>query len=390
MSDQYILRIGNDGKPISLLSFDAQSSCQKHVVTQWSDVALKAKPLTLLLPGNWLYLTKTNIPSKSSDVLEKSIPFAIEEELSNEVEDNYFAFRQTADGQQDVIAIEKPQLNNIGAAIRDHQLHVTAIYSEFDWLPKPTNAIVLWFEETYALLRFGSDEVMRVSHQQVNQLIPIFKGDIKHILTNHPGDFELNDLAVDNSLDEVKCKEHLLTHHAIDLYLEEIKEGNEHKQTDSWQKVVVLGLVVVFSWLGIQLYQMSQLSSQIDGLKQQQQQIFSRAFTDAAPSELIDPYAAIKSRMQLQNNQSSDNQSILQDIVQSIGSVAQSIKSIQVNGIRLVNQQMEIQVSAPNITTVNDFHQQLQLSANDYRVQIGVNELSEDNLYNSIITVVPR
>ena len=70
--------------------------------------------------------------------------------------------------------------------------------------------------------------------------------------------------------------------------------------------------------------------------------------------------------------------------------VNQSIKQVQVNGIRLVNKQMEIQISAPNITTINQFHQQLQLSAYDYRVQIGVNELGEDSIYKSIITVVPR
>jgi len=390
MSDQYILRINSDGKPKCLLTFDAQSSCHQQIITQWSDASLKGKTLTLLLPGNWLYLSKTQVASKNSDVLEKSIPFAIEEELTNEVEDNYFAFKETSEGKQDVIAIEKAQLDGVGEAIRNHQLEVNAIYSEFAWLPKAENVIMLWFEQNYALIRFGSDEVMRVSHQQVNQLIPIFKGDNKYIETNDTEGLDSLDLVVDNRLNELKCKDYLFSHQSIDLYINEIKQQNNNKQSDSWRNVVVLTVALLLSWLGIHLYQMIQLNGEIEQLKQQQQDILVRSFPDVAPSELVDPFAAIKSRMQLSANQSQQGKSILLDVMQSIGAVNQSIKLVQVNGIRLVNQQMEVQVSAPNISTINNFHQQLQLAAPDYRVQIGVNELGDDGIYKSIITVVPK
>ncbi len=390
MSEPYILRIGNDGKPRSLLSFDAQSTCHKKTVTSWSDQALKSKPLTLLLPGNWLYLTKTEVPSKSSDVLEKSIPYAVEEELSNEVEDNYFAFRQTSDRTQDVIAIEKKYLDQVGEAIRSHQLEIKAIYSEYDWLPAANNKIVLWFEKTYALLRFGSNEVMRASHQQVSQLIPVFKGDLTEVYSNQSTGFDHNDLHVDNSLDEVKCKNHLLNHRATDLYLDAIKESRKDKTSSSWKSTLTLVVVLVLSWLGINIYQLMQLNNDIERLKDQQQQVFKQSFPDAAAAELIDPYAAIKSRMQLSSNQSLQTKSILLDAMQFIGLVTKNVQQIQINGIRLVNEQMEVQVSAPNIATINSFHQQLQLSAIDYRIQIGVNELDENNSYKSIITVVPR
>lgn len=390
MSDQYILRIGSDGKPRSLLSFNAQSSYQKQIVTQWSDALLKGKSLTILLPGNWLYLTQTQVPSKNADVLEKSIPFAIEEELSNEVEDNYFAFQQTADGNQDVVAIEKSQLDGIGEAIRNHHLEVNAIYSEFAWLPKVENVIVLWFEEKYALIRFGLDEVMRVSHQQINQLIPIFKGQLNQIVTNQADLVDHADLLIDNSLNEIKCKDYLFNHPAIDLYIDKIKQQSFNQKVDSWRKVYVLLAALLISWLGIQLFQMLQLNSEIEMLKQQQQDVLLRSFPDAAPAELVDPFAAIRSRMQLNSNQSNQRQSIVLDVMQSIGLVKQSIKLIQVNGLRLVNEQLEVQVSAPNISTINNFQQQLQLTAPNYRVQIGVNELGDDGIYKSIITVVPR
>lgn len=390
MSDQYILRVGSEGKPECLLTFDAQSSCHKKTVNQWADVSLRGKPLVLLLPGNWFYLTQTQVPSKSPDVLEKSIPFAVEEELSNEVEDNYFAFQQVAEGIQDVVAVEKNLLDQIGLAIQTHGLEVAAIYSEYDWLPKDENAIVLWFQESYALIRFGSDQVMRVSHQQINQLIPLFKGPINQISTNQPESVDQIELIIKDQLTEVNCKEYLENHPAIDLYIDAIKESKTSQNSDSWKTVYSLLALLMLSWLGIQFYQLAMLSLEIKDLKRQQENIFITSFPDAAPAELVDPFAAIRSRMQLKSNQLSSSQPILLDTMQFIGLVNQSIKQVQVNGIRLVNKQMEIQISAPNITTINQFHQQLQLSAYDYRVQIGVNELGEDSIYKSIITVVPR
>ncbi len=390
MQLEHILRIGTDGKPRSLLSFDAQSKVQTKDINHWSDAALKAKSMALLLPATWLYQTQTQIPSKSLDVLKKSIPFAIEEELSNEVEDNFYAFKVKPDNSQDVIAIEKDLLTGVGQAIKNHKLSVVSIYSELDWIPKIENAISVWFEDNHALIRFGEGQVMRAAHQQVSQLVELFKADLKTIHTNKGDVFAESNLQIHQDLNEARCKDYLMSQDLIDLFLDEIKENKQQEKTESWKMVGVLAGLLFISWLGLQSYQVMQLGNTIEDLKVQQQSLFKQAFPDAAPSELVDPYAALKSRMQLSANNSSGSNSIFLDTVHHLGMVSQRMNNVQLSDLRLSGEKMEIQVSAPSLAVINNFHQQLQSTANPYNVQIGVNELTDDNVYKSILTVTAQ
>lgn len=390
MQVENILRIGTDGKPKRLLSFDAQSKFTKTEVNQWSDTVLKSKPLIILLPATWLYQSTTHIASKSQEVLKKSIPFAIEEELSNEVEDNFFAFKQNPDGSQNVLAVEKNLLAQVGQDIKTNRLNVIAIYSELDWLPRINNAISIWFEDNYALLRFGNQQVMRVADQQVSQMVTLFKQDCQLIVSNKALDLVGVDLPINSGLNEQRCKEYLANHAAIDLYLDEIKEQKKQQKSDSWKVVGWLTVVVMMSWLGLQIFQMQQLNQVIGDLKAEQQTIFKNAFPNAAPTELIDPFAALKSRIQLSANNSNGASSIFLDTVHHLGMVSNRLKQVQLSALRLSGEKMEIQIAAPNLSLINEFHQQLQSSAPQYSVQIGVNELTDDNIYKSILTVASR
>jgi general secretion pathway protein L len=390
MYDQHLLRIGNDGKPSCLLSFGAQSQVQKKPVSGWSDVVLKDKSMVLLLPATWLYQSKTKIPSKNLDVLQKSIPFAIEEELSNEVEENYYAFNVNDDGSQDVIAIKKELLEGIGRSIKQNKLDISGIYSELDWIPAVEDAVSVWIEDDYALIRFGDGQVMRSAQAQVPQLIDMFKQNLKSVYTNDAEALQYEGLPVQNNLDEEQCRSFLNQHAVINLYLETIKEEKQQQRPESWRMIWVLAGALILSWLAIQMFQMMQLGKSIDGLKADQQALFKQVFADAAPSELIDPFAAMKSRMQLSGNHSTEVKSIFLDTVHHLGKVVKTMNSVELSNIRLVNDKLEIQIAAPNISAINSFHQQLQMAAKDYSVQIGVNELSDDNVYKSILTVVPR
>lgn len=390
MQVEHILRIGTDGKPTSLLSFDAQSKAHTTAISQWSDSSLKGNSLVLLLPATWLYQTITHIPSKSQEVLKKSIPFAIEEELSNEVEDNYYAYKQLVDGSQDVIAIEKSLLTDVGKAIKANRLKVLAIYSELDWVPKIPNAISVWFEDKYALIRFGDQQVMRAAEQQVSQLVTMFKGDNQLIHANQTEGLDGVDLPIKSDLTEHRCRTNLMGQGVIDLYLDEIKEAKQQQKKESWKLVGWLTGLLVVSWLGLQFYQIMQLDNAIDDLKSQQQTLFKDAFPDAAAAELVDPFAAIKSRMQLSANNASGPSSIFLDTVHHLGMVSSRLNQVQLLGLRLTGDKVEIQISAANLSLINQFHQQLQQNASRYNVQIGVNELTDENVYKSILTVATR
>jgi len=58
--------------------------------------------------------------------------------------------------------------------------------------------------------------------------------------------------------------------------------------------------------------------------------------------------------------------------------------------LRLSNGVLEIQIAAPTMSSINQFHQALQATTPAYRVLIGVNELGDDNVFKSILTMEAR
>ncbi len=385
------MRINAEGSPRCLYAYDAQSqACSTTAVEAWDDEQLSSLSLLILLPASWLYHTQTQVASKNNELLSKSIPYAVEEELSNEVEDNYFAFKLNEDGTQNVVAIEKQRLDQVNEQIKAQQLNVVGIYSEVDWIPAKATVISIWSDAENSLLRFGVDQAMNVPNHQINQLLPVFGQQANSILCNQAALISSQELPVKEGLSEAVCCQYLIQQQAVNLYVDELKQGRVDQEQDSWRLVKWLTAVLMLSWLGIQLFQLTRLSQDIDAIKQQQKDLFQQNHPDAANAELMDPFAALQSRLKINDSQPDGRRNVLIEAVHHLGMASQQQQQISINGLRLIDQQLEIQIAAANMTQINGFHQSLQSLAPEFTVRIGVNELADDSTFKSTLTMVPR
>lgn len=391
MTQQMILRINNGGEPLCLYRYDAQSKvCDTLPISDWSDDQLSVDALTVLLPASWVYLTETHIASKSNELLNKSIPFAIEEELSNEVDDNYYAFQLLSDNHQSVAAIEKGLLDQLHLQIKQHNLRVSAVYSEANWLPRATDHMFLWQDENSSLIRFGADSAMRIANNQVAKMVAVFAANLKSLITQEGTSLEGTDIKVENGLTAAMCCAAMNQAEPINLYVDAIRNEQKNQQQQSFKPVIFMTALLLFSWVFIQGYQWFNLNQSIAQLKTQQKNLFTDNFPDAAPAELVDPFAALQSRLKLKGDSNNQQSNVLLDALQGIGAVLQQQPLIQINGIRMVDNKIELQINAPSMSAINAYHQSLQLQAVAFDVQIGVNELTDDSSFRSILTVVPR
>lgn len=391
MTQQLILRIKQDGKPRCLHQFDAQSnSCDTKVINDWSDNSLSGKEVLVLLPATWVYHSSTDIASKNAELLTKSIPFAIEEELSNEVDENYFAFNLLNDDSQNVVAIEKKYLDELLIHLKAAKVQAKAIYSEIDWLPTANKTAYLWQDENSTLVRFEYDQALRVANNQLEQMFSVFGSNINQIVTNKNTVFNSINTETISSLTALQCCENLIQADPVNLFVDAVKSDKNTKNTQNWRTVKWLATALILSWTAISLFQLIKLNGAVAELKSKQQEIFTQRFSDAAASELVDPYAAYQSRLQLQSASNMNQSNILIETLNALGITLRNEQLITIKGLRLIDEKIEIQVNAPAMSTINGFHQQLQQNADSYTVQIGVNELADDASFRSIITMVPR
>ena len=388
MSITHLLRINTDGEPTALYQFDAHSnSCHEHAVDGWSDASLKAAELIIIVPAQWVYQTRTQVASKNDEILKKSIPFAVEEELSNELEDNFFAYQLQSDGSQQVVAIQQQPLITLHQNIMDLGLKVAHIYSEHAWLPADEQLVHVWMEQTGCLIRFGLNQTMLVAPSQVAELVPVFAAEGVQLVSN--AKLTLPDHPIKRPLKLADCARQVVQGDHIDLWVDELKHQRQEQRQSSWRVVWLLAAVVLISWLGIRVFQYQQLNDAVVNLQQQQQNILLSAFPDAAEVELNDPFAAIKSRLQRLTGQQ-QQPAVLLDAVHGIGQVSQQQTQVALRGLRLSNGVLEIQILAPSMSVINQFHQALQNTLPQYRVLIGVNELGDDNQFKSILTMEAR
>ena len=391
MTTHYLLKVDQQALPHALMVFDDQTrQCQVMDQLSWDDERLAVDDIKLLIPVTWSYHSTTHVASKNLEILAKSIPYAIEEELSNEVEDNFFAFRLNSDGSQDVVATNQNQMQRLQQTIEDKRLSVAAIYCETEWLLTAEDTVCIWFDEDSALIKLDAQQAMRVAKHQVADMLPVFAADKSLLRANQNIDVNAGQWQLGPPLTAAQCCEHLLSSAPLNLYTEELRSSQQPQTQESWRLVIGLVAAVLVSWILIQAIQWYQLDQDIDELKGQQQALFQQVYPDSVPAELADPYAALQSRLKLSSEQNRAGSQLFLTLVDHLGQATSQHPLVQLRSLRLVDDKTEVQVVGPRLTVINEFHQTLQQQAPAFNVQIGVNELNDDNTYNSILTLVPR
>lgn len=389
MADFLLIHINNQFDITQVITYNKVHNKAHEIGLEQLSTELKSKPYVLLLvPASWVYITTTHVPSRSSEILQKSIPFSIEDELINDVADNYYAWQIRSDQQQQVAVINKRKRHQINDFIKRQQLSLTGLYSEAVFCPAQEDCLSLWQDEQHVILRFGLDSSMVTSREQVPDLIQAFGQSCQEAMTNQVDLLQSHDFKKVHPIDLSDCCSYLIADNEVNLY-RGLDQDNEHDDTSTNDnKIIWAAGFLLMSWLVIHLYQWWHLSSDIQEITSQQTQLLTEKFGEVSDTERRDPFAAMQSRLKQMNAQQQPN-NILLDGIYYLGEARSKHMNIEIKGIRLFDNEMEIQVNAPAISHINSYRQTLQSLATDYRINIGVNELSED-VYQSVLTMKPR
>ncbi|KAA3638991.1 MAG: hypothetical protein DWP95_11495 [Proteobacteria bacterium] len=389
MADFLLVHIDNQLDITQVITYDkAENTASRLPVEAFKSVLSNKTEVIILVPASWVYLTHSRVASRSADILEKSIPYSIEDELVNDVEDNYYAWKISTPEQQSVAVISKEKRHQLNQFIKKHHLNVSGIYSEAVFCPAKQHHLSLWQDGNKLLLRFSLDATMVSSEQQLPALISAFGDDCQHLLTNNPDVVDGHQFESVKSLDLADCCAYLVADKEVNLYRGDDRDSEQEHKSISWIKPLMAIGFLAISWLFINVYQGWQLATDIANIKKQQQEILTDKFGQLSQTEQRDPFAAMQSRLKQANNQNQPN-NILLDGFHFLGEANRQQQSVEISGIRLFDNNLEIQITAPTISDINNYRQQLQNLANDYRVNIGVNELS-DGVYQSILTMKAR
>lgn len=116
--------------------------------------AARGIPVVVLVPAEEIFLNNLALPGKNRNKLRKAIPYAVEDQLIDEVDDLHFALSaQAHHGLYLVAAVEHRMMEYWDKAMLNAGIHVETIVPDVTALPQSVDSWTVLLESNRALVR---------------------------------------------------------------------------------------------------------------------------------------------------------------------------------------------------------------------------------------------
>ena len=390
MSDTVIVRINEKLIPELQINYDADTNIAKHRdISSWADITvISPQKLILIVAANLVFSTEVIIPSKNEEIIRQSIPFALEEFLANDIDENHYAYWQLAEHNFLVSVIQKSIIENIQIELNNHGLDCKQMLSELFTVPYHLGKLSILSFEGYSILREGHSGTV-VANKMLNTYIK--SSDLEEQICYAEQDIKLSEIPnvemkrIDLPLLQAMT---VTSQDSVNLFQSQYSQQDKKSETKS-PVLKILGLIVVLvvSWIAINGYNLLDISNQISSIKDKQAKLLQALIPNASETEKRDPYSAIQSRLkQTQSNKSAKSTGGFIQSLHYIGRTLLDHPSIQVQSLRQRGGKLEISIRTQDMGKLNAFQSSLKNNVLAMRVKTGTREVNNNGV-NSVITM---
>jgi type II secretion system protein L len=263
----------------------------------------RGQELLLLIPSREVLLTRTSINTRNQRQLKQAIPYALEDALADDPENQHIVWQAQADSSQvDVAVIERGQLRAWITALQARQLRAQIILPDVFALPWEADTTTLWQQgehvwvrtaelsgyacTAHALplvveslkaesnplhLRLYSDQATPWTHDSHLQLIPETQAEQLYASSLQPA-LKLNLLQG----------------------LQDESSAQFRQQWQRWRLAAGLAITATVLTLGMYLFNSHRLQQQLDATDTENLALFAELFPDEGT---VDP-RSLKSRVE--------------------------------------------------------------------------------------------
>jgi general secretion pathway protein L len=243
------------------------------------------RPITALVPGCDVLLKWVTLPAKASRKALTAIPYMLEEELSTDISEQFFALGERQAEQQAVAVVSHQKMRNWLEAIRNANLYCDKLLPDVLALP--------YQENTWSLLTIGQQAIVRQDQWQglqgdANWVLPAIEHYAKQQplplkVANYSGE-SLASLANIEGIDQqLDMPMQLLATGALKSQFNLLQ--GEYKPTKKssgnwrqWRVAAVLAIVALLVTLVDKNIELNRLEEQSHELTSQMHAEFKRAF----------------------------------------------------------------------------------------------------------------
>lgn len=252
----------------------------------------RGQQLVLLIPSRDVLLTSTTINTRNQRQLKQALPYALEDSLAGDPEDQHIVWQARADGPQvDVAIIERQHLRAWEEALQTHQLRANAILPDIFALPWEADSLTLWQQGEQIWIRKGELSGLACT----NATLPFILDNLKannpaplrlRLYSDRPvtwADDEHYAITPEPNAEQLQASS-LQTAMPLNLLRGWQNENNARLRQEwkRWRIAAILALSAVLLGLGLYGVDTYRLQKQLDTLDADNLQMFSELFPNAS------------------------------------------------------------------------------------------------------------
>ncbi len=324
MSDFVVIRLAAENQSVQWILADSNGTRRSGVISgslEEAAAAVGEHAVIVLLPAADILLTSVSIPSRSSAKLRTALPFALEEDLADDLENLHFAIGERQEnGRLSVAIVRRDKMSRWLQRLVEAGIEATTMMAENQGLAKIPGTMSVLVDDATVMFNDGADTEFSMQDVKPSDVL---------VMTGHLGEAQQEDgdssthlvafctpeqdevlshdwIALRNELHSVdvnvlpdgvlpKLAVTAAAGHGINLL-----QGGYGKQTDygpllrPWKVAALLMLALVFvavAMKGVGYYQLTRDEADLRA----QFSVEYRLLRPADTREIVDPIATVQS-----------------------------------------------------------------------------------------------
>lgn len=335
---------------------EAGQRCQHETLKKLSDYpeTLRKLPLTVLLPGECVTTTAVTLPKLTGQALQNAIPFAIEEQIAEPIEQLYCATTTSSTNKTLVMIINKTRWETYLETLSQYDLQPQYILPDYLALPTQVSQWHVVITKERALVR--CNEAIGFATQTC--LLPAL---LTRFLNTLPRPetllIDCHDTTQDLSIFSTLGLKVVITHrqwidclkpqHRFNLLQGRYRRKQQsHRQSKYWRACYLAGIAAITLLVAGQLSLLASYKHQSAQLSHRIAALYQRIF----PTQKITGSPRIAVLQRLADYPHSHNQFLI--LMDTLGNTLKQYPKARLQAFHFDHQQLTVSVDTPDLSQV--------------------------------------
>ncbi len=357
----------NNGKPLGTLIKGPLSSAAK---------AARDARVIVIVPGEDVVVAEVSLPGQNKQRLLAALPFALEDQLIDDVSDLHFVLGPRYGNNQYVVAVVNRECMQRWSDICDELgLRVDVMLPDTLALSTSIGTWTILLEDTRSVVRTGVHAGFAVDHSNLNQLLSTTISDAEgvtperiNIIDCRDININTNDFSLDSGIELhvnnfendslIWLAEHFDYEAPVNLLFGEFSRKERVKgHLRKWYPAAMLLAAVLFLNVTTKIVNYVSLSNESQKLTTKMEQLYKRTFPQA--KRIVNAPAQMQQKLNALQSRTGNSQSSLSVMLTQVAPILRSTPGLLIKSLRYQNGRIDIESDLRNFAALNQLEKTL-------------------------------